>query len=256
MNEIRELIEKYAPQHITIYDDLFIAKKERLQEISNLIEVEGISKNVEFAALARVNLVDDQICILLKKMNITHMTCGFESGSPKILKYLKGLNVEQNAKAIELFKKYGFIVGGTFMIGIPNETISDMNMTLNFLRMNDFSAGDTYVMVPYPGTAIWEYAKSRNLVNDNMDWDLLGVDFAENWREAITVADQVSREELYVMYRKFKDEWGKKFVHGKTVFDVLHERGLGYIIKTGVMNPRRAISFIKNFLDVNNRSNL
>jgi len=51
---------------------------------------------------------------------------------------------------------------------------------------------------------VWEYAKNRGLVSDDMDWEKLDVSFAENHKRAIILSEKLSREELLSLYRKFQ----------------------------------------------------
>ncbi len=245
--EIKELIEKYHPKGIMIYDDLFIADRIRFRKIIDLIETEGINKQIGFSVQARVNFIDDESCQLLKRMNAS-VICGFESGSPKILRYLKNLDIKKNWNAVNNFEKYGIQFSGSFMIGIPNETSEDMDMTLQFIKQNNFSGAEGYVLTPFPGTAVWNYAKSKDIVNDDMNWDLLNIDFGNNWKKAIIVMDTISREELYERYILLRDECEKKSLEGKSLFQIIHERGILKVLQKGITNPYRAISFIKNAL--------
>ncbi|MDP6613165.1 MAG: hypothetical protein QF673_04025, partial [Candidatus Hydrothermarchaeota archaeon] len=79
-------------------------------------------------------------------------------------------------RAVILGKKYGFSVVGSLIFGSPGERIDDMRKTLVFIDFFDKNRGDNlwhFVMTPFPGTPIWEIAKERGKVSDDMDWDLL-----------------------------------------------------------------------------------
>jgi radical SAM superfamily enzyme YgiQ (UPF0313 family) len=109
---------------------------------------------------------------------VTTINFGFESGSEKILHYLKGgsVTVEDNRRAVLLGKKHGLSVVGSLIFGSPGETIDDMKETLKFIDFFDKNGGDNlwhFVMTPFPGTPIWELAKERGKVSSDMDWSLL-----------------------------------------------------------------------------------
>jgi radical SAM superfamily enzyme YgiQ (UPF0313 family) len=69
IKEMEHLIKTYHVKRITIFDDLFIVNKKRLREIVK----EFCEKNwdVEVFCAVRANLVDEEICRLLKKMNVS-----------------------------------------------------------------------------------------------------------------------------------------------------------------------------------------
>ena len=247
IKEIKEVIKQYNPKTIAFWDDLFIADKARVKKIVGLIKKEGINKKVSFSVLARTNLIDDEICKLLKEMNTSAVMCGFESGSQKVLDYLKRgtTTVEKNQNAINLLKKYGFNFAGTFIIGSPEETMEDMEKTLKFIRKNDFQNGDTYVLTPLPGTPLWQYAVEKGLVREDekMDWSILNIDFEKNMDRAVIVSEKLSRDEIKKMYFRFKKAWEEKDAKKRSFTGMLKRFSIKDLAKMGLYNPRKAFSY-------------
>jgi radical SAM superfamily enzyme YgiQ (UPF0313 family) len=181
VEEIKEVTEKYKINTISILDDLFIADKKRVREIKELLKKEGLSGKIEFGCFGRTNLIDDKICKTLKEMNVTSVAFGFESGSEKILNYLKKgtVTAKNNIDAVKICRQNNLNVTGSFMIGNPNETKEDLEMTRNFIRDYPIDAAALFITTPLPGTELWELAKKENLVNDNMNWNEVDKNF--NW---------------------------------------------------------------------------
>jgi len=206
VNEIKHLYNTYNITRISIEDDLFIAKKSRVREIAQLIQKEGLDKVMKFSCLCQAKLVDEEILEYLKAMNIWHVSLGFESGSEQVLRDIKkrSVSVEDNRNAIQLIKKYHIKVRGFFMIGAPGETKEDMIKTLDFIRSNQLDSARISVMVPFPGTDMWEYAKARGLVSDNMNWDVFNMNFEDNCDNYPGINDSVCESELRDIYFKIK----------------------------------------------------
>lgn len=178
VSEIKELVEDYKVDHISIWDDIFTINRPRLKEIASRLMKEHILDKVSFGCQPRANLVDDELCKILKSMNMETVDFGFESGSERMLRYLKNgsVTVEDNKGAIKLCKKYGFRIYGSLIFGSPSETIEDMKETLDFIKFTIKNGADyiwSFVMTPFPGTQIWEIAKKRDKVSDNMNWDMI-----------------------------------------------------------------------------------
>ena len=172
VDEIESLYKKYRVKHISIYDDLAIANRPRFKRIVELLEEKGLNKKIDFEIYARANLIDDEICSLLKRMNAQTVCFGFESGSDKILKYLKKntATVEQGRKAIEICKKYNLYVVGYIMIGNPEETEEDLQESFDFMMNPGIDLVQVYQTTPLPGTELWEYAiKNRKIKEDYYD---------------------------------------------------------------------------------------
>ncbi len=205
VNEIRLLIDDYKVNFIDIADDLFIADKKRLQNIVKLIKEEKI--DVWFGCDARANLLDDETMKLLKAMNVQKIVLGLESGNDRILTYLKGINgkptvtVKQNYESVKLANKYNILVNTGFVIGSPDETKDEILDTLRLAHTN-LNHFEPYILTPLPGTKVWEYAKSRGLVSDDMDFDKLNT---FDVKDSIILSETLSKEEIFELYKKFKE---------------------------------------------------
>jgi len=155
-------------------------------------------------------MIDDEIMKLLKSINVQKIVLGLESGNDRILTYLKGIGgrstvtVKQNYDAVRIANKYGILVNAGFVIGSPDETKEEILDTLRLAKTSGLNHFEPYILTPLPGTPLWELAKKRGLVSNNMDWNKLDVMFGENYKNAIILSEKLSREELYNLYKKFK----------------------------------------------------
>src|SRR3989344_2338297 len=235
IKEIKQLIKAYNPAHINFYDDLFIADKKRLIEITKRIEKLGINKRVSFNITARANLINKETVTFLKRMNVHSVNMGLESGSEKILKYLKGSNmsVKDNIRAISLLTKAGIRVSGSFVIGAPIDTVETIMETYDFIKSQNMASFAVYTLTPYPKTMAWEYALKNNLVSEHMDFSRLCIDYPSNYSDKIIVTHNISNKELYAFYKKFKKLYIRKqaiyafkllFRRPKSVFKNLYNR--------------------------------
>ncbi len=205
-SELERLSKESGAKMISFYDDLFVADKKRLHDIATLVEKSGLAKKIKFTCSCRSNLVTEDIVADLKRMGVVSVGMGLESGNSRILYYLKGKTVttEDNRRAIELLTSAGIKANASFIIGSPDETEKEIMDTYDFIRKSKLSFIDIYVLTPYPGTPVWDFAKSRDLVSDDMDWSKLNVNFDVNHANAIILSESLSRERLYQIYRKFR----------------------------------------------------
>jgi len=158
--------------------------KKRLREIYDSMKKKEILGKVKFHMSTRANLVDDELCQLLKKLNVKTTGCGFESGNEEMLKYLKGgsVTVEDNRRAIRMFRKYKLPAFCSFIFGSPGESIEQMRETLDLIKYaykNKIAFIYPFLMKPLPGTEVWDIAIQRGVVANDMNWELLG-QFIEN----------------------------------------------------------------------------
>jgi radical SAM superfamily enzyme YgiQ (UPF0313 family) len=204
LREIRELVDRYNVKLISFYDDLFIANRKRLAEISSLVEKDKKLKNIYFTCNVRANLINDEVVMLLKKMNVASVNLGLESGCERTLKYLKpDVSLEQNINAVKTIKSHGLACNGSFIIGSPKETKDEILESYRFVKKIPINLTDIYVLTPYPGTPLWDYAKLRGLVSENMEWSKLDVNFQNNYGQGVIVSETLSRQEIVRLFKKF-----------------------------------------------------
>ncbi|MBA7499049.1 hypothetical protein ES704_01788 [subsurface metagenome] len=242
--EVRELVDKYHVDSIQVWDDLFTYNKKRLRKIAEVLKEEGVTEKVQFSCQSRANLVDDELCEILQDINVKAVGFGFESGSDKTLGYLKKgtVTVEQNRRAIQMCKKHGFKVFGSLMFGSPGETLDDMKQTLDlidFMKENDANLIWAFVTTPFPGTEIWEIAKQKGVVSDDMDWNELDHSNVDN---PMLLDDSVSKDEFKKVFEEAKQ---RIFVYFEMPY---WHRPISWMLKQGATNPKRGLEVLSKVL--------
>jgi len=151
---ITGVLDKYKIKEFTIADDNFANLSQRTTKIC-----EAISKyNSIFHIFLRADQAHDKVIKELKKAGCWAIQFGFESGSQRILDFIrKDTKIEQNIHAIKQCKKYGIFVDGSFMIGLPTETESEMNQTIDFIKKYKPDSVDVKIFKPYPQTELFDY---------------------------------------------------------------------------------------------------
>lgn len=202
--EIEELVGRYNVSLISFYDDLFTANLPRLKKVATLLEERKLAGRLKFTCNARANVVTDELAEAMKAMNVVSVNMGLESGNQTTLEFLKDrVTVEQNRRAIDILQRHGFFVSGSFIIGSPRETEAQMMDTYEFLRRSPLAITDVYVLLPYPGTPIWQYALGRGLVSNDMDWSRLTYGSVIKPKHLINLSEHLSSERLCEIHRRF-----------------------------------------------------
>ncbi|MGD0088847.1 MAG: radical SAM protein, partial [Planctomycetota bacterium] len=206
VDEIQRLARDYNVQMISFFDDLFTAKLARVEEIVRLLEKRGLLGKIRFTCNCRADTVTPELGRLLVRMGFVSVGMGLESGNQPNLCYLKGerATVAQNLKAINGLKEAGLHVNASFVIGSPQETREQVLETYSFIRHSRLDLFDVYLLTPLPGTPVWELAKQRGLVSDDMpDWSRLDVNAYRDPERAIILSETLRADELLALYRKF-----------------------------------------------------
>jgi len=237
VEEIAYLKEKYKVDCVNIWDDFFTFSKKRVKEIVFSLRKEKLTEDIEYRVQVRVNSFDDEMAMLLKEMNVVNVNFGFESGSQKILnKIKKDVTVNKIKDCIVRGKKFGLLVTGSFIFGIPNETVEDMKLTLKLL---DYATRNGvyawfFVATPYPSTDWFSIAEEKGVVSKNMDWTKLDL---KRYNRPLLLDSSVKVGE----YRKIIFEAQKK-----VDFVRLHTKNKSYrkILKVLFTNQRRVVGVV------------
>lgn len=196
---VKRAIEKFGADHLRIMDDLFTISPERLREIKKAFDKYDILKKIKSAECQpRANLMTEELCKAMKELKIKTINFGFESGSERILKWLKqeSVTTKMNRDAITLGRKYGFDIYGSLIYGSPGEKIEDMVKTNEFI---DFAIKNkakhiwSFIATPFPDTPFWDIALQRGKVKNNMNWDLLS---HHNINEPLLLDKDVDKQEF------------------------------------------------------------
>lgn len=158
---ITRVLDKYKIREFTIADDNFANLSKRTERIC-----QALSKyNSIFHIFLRVDQTYDKVMQNLRKAGCWSIQFGFESGSQRMLDFLhKDVTVQQNINAIKQCRKYRIFVDGSFMVGLPTETIEEMKQTVNFIRKYKPDAVDIKFYSPYPSTELYEYSIKKGLL--------------------------------------------------------------------------------------------
>jgi len=213
IDEIEILYDTYGYSHIYIYDDLFSINKKRLKEIIDGLKKRNILGKVKFSVYGRANCFDEEIAKLLKKMNVKTIIFGFETGSQRLLTFLKGegITIEDSINAIKLSKKYKLNPGGFFMLGSPTETLGDMEKTYEFIKRYCRKNFIIYQTLAFPGTDFWRYAL-KNKIIDKFFYEKEQKEFVDINTD-ILLSKEISPKQFESYFRKINSLMlGKKSV--------------------------------------------
>ncbi len=165
VGEVTTAVNNHDIKYFRFMDDTFTASKRRLLEIcAGLEKLEGIS----WSCLARPNTIDGEIAAALKRAGCTRVYVGIESGSQKVLDYLKrGYKLENVIENIHEVRRSGLEMVGWFIVGSPVEEREDFEQSIRLARDLKLEFVAVSTLVPYPNTELYELEK------DNIEFSLL-----------------------------------------------------------------------------------
>jgi len=165
LNRIKEnldnLISYYQIGGLKVdYEDNFIGNDiERTLNISKLFEKYGL----KWACQARVNELNRRILKEFKNNGCEYIFIGVESGSQRILNFLKkGVKVSKIKETFDLIDELKIRAVASFILDIPSETYYDFHQTIKLAKkLNAIITAGFYQ--PFPGTELFNWVVRNGL---------------------------------------------------------------------------------------------
>ena len=168
VDEIEHLVKTYGIRDIQIFDDTFSLIPSRVEKICKGIIERKL--DVWWNCMTRVDKINPELLALMKKAGCYEIGFGIESGSDRILQFIKkATTTDLVRKGVKMTQEAGIDVRGFFMIGFPTETKEEILQTIEFAKELDVDVAQFMVSTPFPGTEMWEIAKSNGTISD--DWN-------------------------------------------------------------------------------------
>lgn len=174
VDEIEWLADKHNLKEMIFIDETFTLNLDRTNRLLDLLIERGLDRKVKWVAQTRVDRVDKDIFYKLKKAGCFKIEFGVESGNQKILGSIKKkIKLDQVVEAVRLSKKAGLKVGCSFILGHPHETRETVQDTIDFAVKLNPDIASFGIMVPLPGTEIYDMAVKGegDYIFTIEDWD-------------------------------------------------------------------------------------
>lgn len=220
-----------------VSDDTFTLNKNRVIHICQEILHRGLM--ISWAAISRVNLVDEEILLWMRRAGCTQISYGVESGSNQIRGLLnKGISDQQVRQAFHWTQQSGIMARGYFIYGSPGETWDTIEESLSLIRGIKPLSAIFYILDIFPGTALYANFLKRTGLNDDI-WlkqgedimyfetdpalskdrilafgQKLRSDFYRRLPEFVDSLQLLDRRELYPLHADFLSRLGMTFSHG------------------------------------------
>jgi len=157
VEEFLLLQNRYGAKDVAVWDDNFVANEERVLSVCEQLLHKGF--RCSWSVEARIDGVNREVLLALKRAGCTFICYGIESGSQRVLDHMnKRIRKEQIRDTIRLTKEIGLSIRGYFMMGVPTETLGEMKETIRFSKELDVDVASYTLFCPLPGTLEYQRA--------------------------------------------------------------------------------------------------
>ncbi|MHB9154082.1 MAG: B12-binding domain-containing radical SAM protein [Endomicrobiales bacterium] len=170
-DEMEFLVKEYGVSYVYFEDSLFIADKARVMDLCREIRKREIP--AQWGVQGHVNYITPDIVNAMADAGCYDMALGIESGVQRLLDTVdKNIRLERVIDEVAVIKKHSpILVEGLFILGLPGETYADSLETIRFARSLDIDMAQFSILVPYPGSPLFEELRSRGAVDTGVRED-------------------------------------------------------------------------------------
>lgn len=154
-DEIRAVMTDRNVRHIRFYDDVFAYNERKMHLIREHIKPLGVT----FDCYIRVDVTTPQMLELLAESGCVQVRFGVETGSEVLRSRRKGgrtVSFGKHRTIVEMCRTLGIESQASYIFGFPDETLDDMEATIEFADRLDTDQVGFYKLTPYPGTIYWD----------------------------------------------------------------------------------------------------
>lgn len=165
--ELEYLVTRYKINLLSIMDELFAVKKERLEEFCQRIKPYRIAWTVQL----HVTSVDDAVLDLMRGAGCRYISYGIESMNETVLNSMKKhTSPACTHKALQATYDRAIGIQGNLILGDPAETLVTALDTLKWWSQNRHFQITCYDLGYFPGSHIYEEAISKGVIKDRFSY--------------------------------------------------------------------------------------
>ncbi len=229
LGEIDLLVNTFGVKRINFSDDVFNMNKTKTVALCKEITRRNYDLSLFPQNGVRVDSMDKEMLDSFWNAGFDGLVFGVESGDQRILDLNnKCITLKKISHAFKISKNYGFSRWGLFLLGLPGETKKSIMKTINFSIKLNPDIAKFGVLVPYPGTKVYDIYKDRLKTTNWSKFTVSGKPIFEH--------ENMTSQELWDLYvyatRKFYFRPSK----------------ISYFLKTALLNPGNLPNYIKTGL--------
>lgn len=246
VDEIEYLLTKYGIKEFAFLDDSVACSKARMVAICDEIITRGLK--IKWTTPNGIShwTLDEDVLDKMKASGCFRITFGIESGNLKTREFIgwkKNFSLEQATRVTKYANKIGLWTISTFILGFPYEDRQSIEDTIKFAIESDVDFAAFFLLMPFPGTRVYEVFKAEGLLNfDNLfdpldkssedEYAQLGAALAQQGCQTMHFTQEELQKLLSQAYTRF---WKARFVSflnpTRTIRKVRSVRDLVYLLK-------------------------
>ena len=227
VDELEMLRNRHGVDVVMLADEIPTFDAVRWRSILDLLIERDLGTSLLLETRVDDILRDADLLPLYRQAGVEHIYVGVEAVNQRTLDFFKkDFKVEQGRRAIELINHHQIVSETSFVMGMPDETVEDMQRTIELAKFFDPDMAFFLAITPWPYADLYKDVKDHIAVRDYRKYNLVEPVI----KPTGMTLDEV-REQLFRGFREFYMEkmkriktmppWKQEFM--KTLMKLLME---------------------------------
>jgi len=206
--EFAILAKDWRVDHISFADDEVGLNKEHFSQLCDLLIKNNVC--ITWGCNMVVSIMDTELLKLMWAAGCRELWLGVESGSPRILKDMnKPFKLKDIRHAFKITKDIGFTRRAYILLGMPNETLADIEMTDKLIEEIEPDIVGFTILAPFPGTRAYD-----EKLHQDIDWSKV-----DEYHNKFTRTKSLTNEDLHQLQKNFVKKYHDKIAFHHKLYD-------------------------------------
>ena len=167
VQDIKHTLETYNPTYIEMIDETFTVNKNYVLEFCQAIKDEGLK--FEWGAKTRIDLMDDELMEAMASVGMKKIGFGLESGVYDHRKAMKkDFSNDRVKQVFDSANRLGVEPACTIIFGHPDETVEDMQASVDMVKDIRAAYVEFHIMVLVPKTQLFYQAVREGKATEDL----------------------------------------------------------------------------------------
>lgn len=207
VGELEMLRTRFGVDVVMLADEIPTLDPVRWRRILDLLVERDLGTALLLETRVDDILRDADLLPLYRRAGIEHIYVGVESVNQATLDlFKKDAKVEQGKRAIELINAHQIVSETSFVMGMPDETATDMQRTIELAKFFDPDMAFFLAITPWPYADLYRDIKDHIQVQDYRKYNLV-----EPVVKPVAMTLDEVREQLFRGFREFYTDKMRRF---------------------------------------------
>lgn len=199
IKETRDLFEKYKISCLSFEDSMIDIQSDYFRLLSHKLQNIG-NRNLG-VLVARIDSMNKEALITIKKAGFKSIIYGLESGSETILKYMNKTNdLQKTPQVFKLTRENNLKVGAFWIVGHPGDSVIESEKSISYMKYlyqeNLLNWSRISRFIPYPGSDYFNHPEKYGIHIMHFNWE----QWIRHVKDGVCYLDDFKEQEIQIAY--------------------------------------------------------